>query len=323
MKVTICCIAKCENNYIKEWVNYHLSLGFSHIYIYDNNNLDGEEIKPLFIDCDNVSIINCRGEHAYQNKAYTSFYKSYGNQYDWIAYIDIDEFITFSEKSAIHNIDEFLCRFDDKVEIIHLNWMNYGDNDHIDIEDYNVLNRFLVPLDYNQKVQYDFPENYHVKSIIKGGLDIGNTSITVHTPKDGKFIVVDASGNPCENDYFKPYDYSVAYIRHYVTKTIYEWLLKISRGLGTGNAISELYPIDRFFLYNEKNKEKEKVVCCYLMFKDIIEQSVSTDLSIYKEETVSLKIQNEYLQRKYNEILNSKAYKLGRFILHPFRFFKR
>lgn len=31
------CIAKDEDNYIQEWIDYHLKLGFSDIYIWQNN----------------------------------------------------------------------------------------------------------------------------------------------------------------------------------------------------------------------------------------------------------------------------------------------
>lgn len=320
MKSVICCIAKCENNYLKEWADYHLALGFSHIYIWDNNNVDGERIEPLFVGYDKVTVLDCRGEKAFQNKAYTKFYKQYGSQFDWIAYIDVDEFITFAEGSGIRTIDEFLSRFDEKVEIVHLNWMCYGDNGIVDLDDnYSVLDRFKEPLDYDKKVQYEFPENNHVKSIIRGRMDIGNTMITVHTPKERDYHVVDANGKPCKNDYFKPYDFSVAYIRHFVTKTIYEWLMKIAKGNVVSNASSELYPIERYFLYNKRTPEKEKVIRQYLVFKQAIEQSVATDLSIYREEVVYFKNQLDHVSRDYKVVLNSKAYRLGRFLLNPLR----
>ena len=34
----ICAIALHEEPYIDEWIQYHLALGFSHIYLYDNSN---------------------------------------------------------------------------------------------------------------------------------------------------------------------------------------------------------------------------------------------------------------------------------------------
>lgn len=37
----ICCVAKDEEPYLKEWIAHHLSLGFQHIYICDNNDEEG------------------------------------------------------------------------------------------------------------------------------------------------------------------------------------------------------------------------------------------------------------------------------------------
>ena len=56
MRVSLCAIAKCENLYIKEWVDYHLKLDFDHIYIYDNNEVDGERISDVIKD-ERVTII--------------------------------------------------------------------------------------------------------------------------------------------------------------------------------------------------------------------------------------------------------------------------
>lgn len=306
MNTAICCIAKYENKYLKEWVDYHLKLGFDQIFIYDNNNPDGEEILPVLRDYDKVKIVDCRGKTSYQDPAYTHFYKTFGKQFDWIAFIDVDEFITFSDESGIRTIKEFLARFDEHVEIVHLNWMCYGDSGIVEVEDnYSVLERFTIPMDYDRKVQYDFPENNHVKSIIRGGMDIGNRTIHVHTPKDYEYYVVDARGVRCENDYFKPYDFSVAYIRHYVTKTIFEWLMKLSRGAVVDSSIMYTYPIERFFLYNERTEEKEKIVSYYKLFREYIVHSVSTDLSICRNE-------KEYYEKKYHDVVNSKAYKVGK-----------
>ncbi len=35
----IVCIAKKEHDYIEEFVRYHLTLGFKHIYLYDNEDI--------------------------------------------------------------------------------------------------------------------------------------------------------------------------------------------------------------------------------------------------------------------------------------------
>lgn len=314
MNAVICCIAKCENRYIKEWVDYHLALGFSHIYIYDNNNVDGERFDGVLKGYEDiVSIIDCRGEGAYQSVAYTKFYKEYGDKCDWIAYIDIDEFITFSSESNIHSINEFLSRYPEDAQIVHLNWMCYGDNDVTDLDSFNVLQRFPKPLPFDKKVQYDFPENNHVKSVIRGKMNIGELTITVHTPRDGQFIVYDADGKPCVNDYFHPYTFNTAYIRHYVSKSIGEWLLKIYKGNVVATAFSELYPIERFFWYNERTEAKEKIIREFLFYKEAIEQSVATELCILRKEAIQREIDNEKLKNELHIARNTPWKRIRRF----------
>jgi len=323
MQTAICCIAKCENDYLLEWVEYHLNLGFTHIYIYDNNDIDGERIEDVLGDFigNSVFIFDCRGKRAYQTIAYTEFYNLYGTQYDWIAYIDVDEFITFSEKSGMKNINGYLKTFED-FEIIHLNWMTYGDNGIVDYISNKVLDRFAEPLPFDKHIQYNFPENNHVKSIIKGKLDLKGVKITPHSPS-GNFRICDDMGiERTENSYFKTYSFNVAYLRHFTTKTIYEWLKKISRGLATVNSFDDLYSMNRFFKYNEDTVEKRNVIRYFLLFENVL-------INRYKIELESLKLDNSVLTKENNKLYKdlkqiqiSKAYRLGKLLLKPLFYLK-
>ena len=47
-KVGLCIICKEENLYIKEFIEHYKNLGYNHIFICDNNDIDGENQKMLF-----------------------------------------------------------------------------------------------------------------------------------------------------------------------------------------------------------------------------------------------------------------------------------
>ena len=49
-KVMLCCIAKMENVYIREFVKYYKDLGFDNICLYDNNDPDGEHFEDVIED---------------------------------------------------------------------------------------------------------------------------------------------------------------------------------------------------------------------------------------------------------------------------------
>jgi hypothetical protein len=323
MKTAICSIAKNENNYLLEWVTYHINLGFSHIYIYDNNDEDGEQIEDVLEEHlgNNVFIIDCRGKKRHQATAYTEFYQLFGDQYHWVAYIDIDEFITFTNKSKLLYIEDYLKTIKG-FDIIHLNWMSYGDNEIVEYDSNNVLERFTKPLPFDKCIQYNFPENNHVKSIIKGRLNLDGVQITPHSPS-GNFSICDEMGiKRSENSYFKPFSYEVAYIRHFTTKTIYEWLKKIARGRATVNSKSDLYSIDRFFKYNEKTIEKQNVIKYFLLFKSVMKNQSKLELNILNRELDTLKEENIKLDMRLSKVTKSKAYRIGKLLLKPLSYLK-
>ena len=118
-KCAICVVVKNENKYLKEFCEYHLLLGFDHIFVYDNNDIDGENPKDvLTLDC--ITVINCRGQKNCQHKVYNECYKKYGNIFDWIAFIDCDEFIKLQHKKSIKSF--LLQDFFRYVDGIHLHW---------------------------------------------------------------------------------------------------------------------------------------------------------------------------------------------------------
>ena len=64
-KVGLCIICKLENLYIKEFIDYYKDLGYNHIFIYDNNDKDGERLEDViqkYIDEGFVSITDYRGD---------------------------------------------------------------------------------------------------------------------------------------------------------------------------------------------------------------------------------------------------------------------
>ena len=90
--VAICAIARQENLYIEEFVEYYRNLGIKKIFLYDNNELKGEEFNDVLRNqiLDNfVEIKNYRGMLSPQIKAYNDCYINNNNKFDWIAFYDI------------------------------------------------------------------------------------------------------------------------------------------------------------------------------------------------------------------------------------------
>lgn len=164
--VIIACICKNEFPYLKEFVDYHLALGFDKIIIADNNDRDGERYESLlesYIATETVEILDYRGEKAAQLKFYNDIIVA-GN-YEWCAFIDADEFLTFSKKTEYKNIKDYLYS-NKRIKAYKVNWMVFGDCGHTRKGEGNVVDRFIMPKKKNFRYHYMFPENAHVKSIL-------------------------------------------------------------------------------------------------------------------------------------------------------------
>ena len=264
-KIALCCIAKMENDYIRFFVEYYKNLHFDKIFIYDNNDSEGErfdEILKEYIQSGFVEIVDFRSRKVAQLPAYQDCYDKHNKEYDWIAFFDCDEFLTFNDD--INDIHKFLGKYKYiPFQIMHINWIVYGDNDYLDSDGRSVFERFKKPrLPYDFSIRYNgMPENNHVKSIVRGGLSYIMWNKTPHTPRSSYYHSCNPLGFSVEtNSPFQNYDFRIAYIRHYSTKTIGEWVRnKMKRGIPDRSVDSwkKILNLDFFFSYNRRTDEKQ------------------------------------------------------------------
>ena len=110
LKVCLCTIGKQENLYIKEFVIHYKKLGYNHIFIYDNNDINGERIDSIINNSDFISIIDYRGyRNKKNNSQYEAFYDCYkknNRKFDWLSFFDLDEFLEIIPNNQ--TIQEFL-----------------------------------------------------------------------------------------------------------------------------------------------------------------------------------------------------------------------
>lgn len=268
MKVALICCGRLENRYAVEWVEYYKQLGIDHIYIADNN-YDGEEyfedVLQQYLNEQFITILNYRNVEKVQKVAYTEIYNQISKDYDWICIFDFDEFLTFTKDK---NIKEYLSRdcFKYKDQIL-INWLSYTDNNLIYDDGRPCLERFTELLDPNICVRNKFEkENKIVKQILRS--NIKDIEINTHI-SDCEGLFEKTCNNigdsiPDENKHilFQNVNHDLAYLRHYVTKTIEEYInLKIRRGGGdiTKDEFNRYYGdygLKLFFEYNKVTPEK-------------------------------------------------------------------
>ena len=262
MKVALCCIGRLENQYAIEFVEYYKQLGIDKIFIYDNNYDEEEHFEDVlqeYMDENIVEIIDYRNKENHQLIAYNDCYKKHCDEYDWIAFFDFDEFLTLENDK---DIKSFLTHFEN-FDVVKINWMIFTDNDIVMNDHRPLLERFYTPMEYDKQIMYSFPENNHVKSIVRGKIKNFIWKMNPHTPTLDKLKYCDSTGKESNDSPFQKYNYNVAYLKHFITKTIDEYYnTKVKRGYPDGN--KDFFKNHKweeiFFKYNEKTTDKIKFI---------------------------------------------------------------
>lgn len=259
LKVCICTLGKEENKYIKEFVEHYKNYGVDKIYLYDNNNIDGERFNDVideYINNEFVEIIDWRGikENSTYYKIMDSCYQRNHDKYDWLFFYEIDEFIYLKNYD---NIKGYLLRNQfNKCESIQLNWVHMSDNNHIYYENKSLNERF--PKKGKNVVKKQYNKICFIKTMIRGHLK--NINITNNHFLFENLRACNGFGRKARNLgilSLKP-DYDYYYIKHYYGKSVQEFVQKITRGdllRGNDKNIVE-WAIEKFFYINEITQEK-------------------------------------------------------------------
>ena len=102
-------VFKDEAQYLKEWLDYHILIGFQHFYLYDNNSDDNPKgILKWYIE---NGIVTYRVlDTVFGKKPLCAPHRmeaitTYGPECEWMSFTDTDEFfITKNLKNNMHNI---------------------------------------------------------------------------------------------------------------------------------------------------------------------------------------------------------------------------
>ncbi len=220
---SVCLIIKNDNEYLAEWLDWHIKQGVEHFYIYDHDsdNPVSEFLKELPENIRNkVNVIWFGGEHDFaQHEAYNDCLNRFRSESRWIGFIDSDEMTHVKENKKI---PEFLKEFENSAGLF-IGWEMYGANGRVKKCAEPVRQRFTRLTEYTGQdgVGKVFVQPYMLRQMLT------HNGYTV----DG-FDIVDEEHNKVECGqawkYGLPHDRIC--IDHYYTKSYEEWVEKISRG---------------------------------------------------------------------------------------------
>jgi hypothetical protein len=135
--------ARWEEANIQEWVEYHKSIGFNHVYLYSN-------------DDDPAALFRAVASYSYgpdpfitflhwprvgeQIEIYLHFLNTFKHETTWYSLLDIDEFFVLK---GVDNIARFMRNREAHVDCLYFNWLNYGNSGKVRREDGPTLTSYL------------------------------------------------------------------------------------------------------------------------------------------------------------------------------------
>lgn len=277
-KVCICTIGKKENLYAKEFVDYYKDKGINKIFLYDNNDKNGENFDLVlkeYIDKGYVEIVDIRGLNAPQIQAMEDCRKKNFKKFDWLIFYDMDEFLYLRNYSKINNY--LNQKIFEKCQRIQLNWFCHTDNDLLYYDNRTLADRFpLTDKRWNGK---KLGGSEGIKSILKGNIDLEITN--AHT-LNSKLISCDGFGKIRKDIGIitNESDHYYYYIDHYWAKSTEEFVNKLLKGsVALGNDTKHyMKRINMYF--NLCNITLEKI--------NYIENKTKLNLSMFR-----LRLKNE------------------------------
>lgn len=249
MKVVIVAIAKMEQDYIEEWIKYHLHIGFDQIFLYDNEDAPfyGKFLQKY---SEKLKVFHIPGNHYHKGVQYIAldnFTQNHmlKNGITHVAHIDVDEFIVLKKHSKIQ---EFVGEYiKGSCAGIGMNWRLFGDSGLETQTEKSILNRFTkTEIIGNQHIKTLFDVKYFVKFYQCHSIQV----------KAG-YKIMSTDGRTIDGPFNKEPNLDVIQLNHYKCKTFEEFQRIVKRGrAGTeiGNPKNTVKDVRAFFDQHNRNE---------------------------------------------------------------------
>lgn len=227
MRVAVFTIVKNEHKFLDEWIKYHLGLGIDEIYVYTDIGSDSHadicsecNVHHGFISDIDTSLLSYK-EMVF-NRQLTYFRQiadtiSAESNIDWVAYLDVDEFITLHSEKTIHQL---LAEFS-QYHCVILQWKNFNASGHILSPKGSVISNYSTTCDIC--TGFNMNRCASCKMFINvGKYSVAKVALTHHIPVSAcRWCKTDFSTN-----LFVPV-YDKMYLRHYITKSFEDYCNKL------------------------------------------------------------------------------------------------
>lgn len=246
-KIALCIVCKDDEEALIENILYHSLIGVDNFIVFDNlskiplvDTLSQFSNVEVILTDENEKDFNVRCYDICHVRCYDICLEDYGKHFDWIGFIDTDEYIVIKDGSC--NIGEFLNKYE-SFGGIGINWKCFGSSGH-ETSQKSIIDSYTI-------APVSLSDNIHIKSIVRPEAVLrcsGDPHSFIY--KEG-FYCVNEFGEPIikpEGDEFEragafntPPTHIKCQLNHYVTRSRQDFMLKRLRWSGTpsGSKLTE------------------------------------------------------------------------------------
>ena len=227
MSLAICLMVKDERPYLAEWLAFHALMGVSHFRIYDNGSTDGTQalLARLATHYD-IEVLPWTVEGIErQQSAFNDACQALAGRYDWVAFLDADEFLF---DPHFRQLPKVLDALDDDIGAVAINQRVFGSAGRIEIDDDD-----LVIRRFTKRAPVDYPEHFWVKTVARP--ECVKTFQFSHTVllRSGRYVMTDGSAREVAGNHpaqaAKVAGHGLV-LHHYILKSWEEYQRKRQRG---------------------------------------------------------------------------------------------
>lgn len=274
----ICTIQRDRSPWLAEWLAFHYVVGFRKFFFYAHCCSDDTVLKlRTFASVLDLTCFEIKDEMDFvQLRSYQHAYDNFGDQVDWMAFVDGDEFLFPVEKMTLQ---EVLADYDDQeISALAAYWVCYGSGGHIREPDGLLIDN------YQERPDINFIRNRHIKSIVKGRQKIiANVNSHLFVTQSGTY---DELMRPVNHGFMKDLlpSHQKLRINHYICQS-YEYYMSMKREAGMADAGAATRRSDDWWPLHDKNevhdgdilKFRAQVVDKMAEMTDVLEYNPNSD----------------------------------------------
>ena len=222
--LVVCTVFENEAPYLPEWLAYHHLVGVEHFVLYDNGSTDdpARTIRDFPL-ADHVTLIHWPQQQG-KVAAYRHFIDIFAPRFEWVAFIDPDEFLLPLNSG---NVADTLARLSNAAAVlVHRRVFGPGT--------WQEPPRGLVIENYDRRADDDFPANRHVKAVARCSLLLD----VAQNPNEFRINgpVFNTAGHLAPNSAIqaRPCHQNLV-INHYYTRSHRDWQAKLQRDNASAN----------------------------------------------------------------------------------------